>query len=159
HHPGDTVSCTQAEALVLAAEACLKRQPRRRTELLRQRIQAFEQQVAQTNERWETQKLAVTRAKERLAEAEHQVQVCQQQVDELAKDYQTRQRQERPTSRLQAAVKRATSRTSLCKQAQRRLDKTTAQWSQQQTELAHLYERLHRFEQDNAANADPIEAE
>ena len=166
HHPGDTVSCTQAEALVLAAEACLKRQPRRRTELLRQRIQAFKQQVAQTGERWETQKLAVKRAKERLAEAEHQVQECQQQVDELAKDYQTRQRQERPTSRLaqarsrlQAAVKRATSRTSLCKQAQRRLDKTTAQWSQQQNELAHLYERLHRFEQDNAANVDPIEAE
>jgi len=35
HHPGDTVSCTQAEALVLAAEARLKRWPRRRTELLR----------------------------------------------------------------------------------------------------------------------------
>src|SRR5207248_8001726 len=36
HHPGDTVSCTQAEALVLAAEARLQRRPRRRTELLRQ---------------------------------------------------------------------------------------------------------------------------
>src|SRR5213082_43937 len=59
---GDNESCTQAEALVLAAEACLKRQPRRRTELLRQRIQAFKQQVAQTGERWETQKLAVKRA-------------------------------------------------------------------------------------------------
>jgi hypothetical protein len=30
HHPGDTVSCTQAEALVLAAEARLQRRPRRR---------------------------------------------------------------------------------------------------------------------------------
>src|SRR3989454_4525319 len=30
HHPGDTVSCTQAEALVLAAEARLKRRPRQR---------------------------------------------------------------------------------------------------------------------------------
>jgi len=47
HHPGDTVSCTQAEALVLAAEARLKRRPRRRTELLRQRIQACEQQLTQ----------------------------------------------------------------------------------------------------------------
>src|SRR2546422_10414960 len=68
HHPGDTVSCTQAEALVLAAEACLKRQPRRRTELLRQRIAAFEQQVTQIGERLETQQQAVKRAKERLAE-------------------------------------------------------------------------------------------
>src|SRR5207248_467859 len=51
------------------------------------------------------------------------------------------------------------SRTSACKQAQRRLDKTTAQLSQQQSELARLSQRLLRFEQDNAANADPVEAE
>ena len=30
HHPGDTVSCTQAEALVLAAEARIRLRPRRR---------------------------------------------------------------------------------------------------------------------------------
>src|SRR6266571_3921929 len=166
HHPGDTVSCTQAQALVVAAEARLNRRPRRRTELLRQRIHAFEQQVAQTGERLATQQQAVKRAKQRLAEAEQQVQEREQQVDALEKDYQTRQRQERPTSRLaqarsrlQAVVKRANSRTSACKQAQRRLDKTTAHWGHQQTELARLYQRLLRFEQDNAANAEPIEAE
>ncbi len=48
---------------------------------------------------------------------------------------------------------------SACKEAQRRLDKTTALRSHQHTELAHLYERLRRFEQDNAANAEPVEAE
>ena len=136
------------------------------TPLLYQRIHAFKQQVAQTGERWETQQQAMKRAQERLAEAEQQVQACQPQGDELATDYQTRKLQERPTSRLaqarsrlHAAVKRTNSRTSCCQQAQRRLDKTTAQWSQHQSELAHLYERLHRFEQDNAANADPIAAE
>src|SRR5713226_5153820 len=103
HHPGDTVSCTQAEALVVAAEASLKRRPRRRTELLRQRIHAFEQQVAQTGERWETQKQAVKQAKERMAEAEQQVQERKQQVDDLEKEYQTRKLQERPTSRLAQA--------------------------------------------------------
>jgi hypothetical protein len=51
HHPGDTVSCTQAEALVLAAEKRLGLRPRRRTELLRQRIQQFEQAMATTNRR------------------------------------------------------------------------------------------------------------
>src|SRR6266487_4830271 len=166
HHPGDTVSCTQAEALVLAAEARLKRQPRRRTELLRQRIHAFEQQVAQTGERLEMQKQAVQQAKAQLAETEQQVREHQKQVDALEQDYQTRQRKERPTSRLaqvrqrlQAVVKRSANRTSACKQAQRRLDKTTAQWSHQQAELAALYQRLLRFEQDNAANAEPVEAE
>src|SRR6266446_4774141 len=166
HHPGDTVSCTQAEALVLAAEARLKRRPRRRTELLRQRIAAFEQQVTQIGERLETQQQAVKRAKQRLAEAEQQVQERKLQVTELEKHYQTRKLQERPTShlaqarqRLQAAVKRLNSRKSLCKEAQRRLDKTTAQRSQQQTELADLCQRLRRFEQDNAANAEPVAAE
>jgi len=166
HHPGDTVSCTQAEALVLAAEARLKRRPRRRTELLRQRIHAFEQQVTHIGERLETQQQAVKRAKQRLAEAEQQVQERKLQVAELEKHYQTRKLQERPTShlaqarqRLQAAVKRLNSRKSLCKEAQRRLDKTTAQRSQQQTELADLCQRLRRFEQDNAANAEPVAAE
>jgi len=166
HHPGDTVSCTQAEALVLAAEARLKRRPRRPTRLLRQRIHACEQQVTQIGERLETQQQAVKRAKQRLAEAEQQVQERKLQVTELEKHYQTRKLQERPTShlaqarqRLQAAVKRLNSRKSLCKEAQRRLDKTTAQRSQQQTELADLCQRLRRFEQDNAANAEPVAAE
>ena len=82
----DTVSCTQAEALVLAAEARL----RRPTRLLRQRIQAFEQQVTQISERLETQQQAVKQAKERLAEAEQQVQERKLQVAELEKQYQAR---------------------------------------------------------------------
>jgi hypothetical protein len=166
HHPGDTVSCTQAEALVLAAEARTRLWPRRRTELLRQCIQAYEQQVAQTGERWETQQQAVKQAKQRRASVEQQVQEREQQVETLEKDYQSRQRPERPTSRLalarqrlQAVVKRLNSRRTACKQAQRRLDKTTAQQSYQQTELTRLYQRLHRFEQENAANSEPVEAE
>ena len=161
HHPGDTVSCTQAEALVLAAEARLRLRPRRRTELLRQRIAAFEQVVTQTGERLERQKQAVEQAEAQQAEAEQQ-----KHVDALEEDYQSRQRTERPTSRLAQArqrrhsvVKRTVSRRSVCKQAQRRLDKTTAQRSHQQAELAALYQRLLRFEQDNAANAEAVEAE
>ncbi len=88
------------------------------------------------------------------------------QVDELEKEYQTRQRKERPTSRLaqarqrlQADMKRSESRTSAWKQAQRRVDKTTAKLCQQQAELATLHQRLIGFEQDNAANSEPVEAE
>lgn len=166
HHPGDTVSCTQAEALVLAAEARLGRRPSRRTDLLRQRIAAFEQQVARTAERLERQQQAVQRATERLAETEQQVHAYQQQVETLEQDYQSRKLQERPTSRLaqargrlHAVTKRTASRTAACQQAQRRLDKTTAQCHQQHAELAALHERLLRFEQDNATNAAPVEAE
>src|SRR2546423_15410019 len=56
-------------------------------------------------------------------------------------------------------MKRSSSRVASYKQAQRRLDKTTTQRNQQQTELAQLSQRLIRFERDNAANGEPIEAE
>lgn len=41
HHTEDTVSCTQAENLVLAAERRTGQRPKRRTELLKQRIEVF----------------------------------------------------------------------------------------------------------------------
>jgi len=166
HHPGDTVSCTQAEALVLAAEARLGRRPRRRTDLLRQRIAALAQLMIQTGERLQRQQQAVQQAKEDLAETEQQVQAQQKQVEALEQHYQARKLQERPTSRLaqarqrlQAVVKRSVRRTSVCTQAQRRLEKTRAKLCQQHAELAALSQRLLRFEQDNATNADPLEAE
>jgi hypothetical protein len=60
---------------------------------------------------------------------------------------------------LQAGLKRLASRSSLCKQAQRRLDKTTAKLCHQQAELTVLQQPLLRFEQDNATNTEAIEAE
>lgn len=166
HHPGDTVSCSQAEALILAAEARTGLRPRRRTELLRSRIQAFEQQMAQTTGRLETQERLVQRARDRLAESEEQKQDRQRQLDELESQYQARNRQERPTSRLaqarkrlQAAAKRLKSRQKAWREAQRRLDKTRVHWEGQQAELNLLRERLSRFEQDNAANPEPAAAE
>lgn len=166
HHPGDTVSCTQAEALVLAAEARTGLRPWRRTDLLRKRIQAFEQQIAETSKRRETQEQALQRAKDRLSEAEAQNQERQAELENQEKVYQERQRKERPTSRLaqsrkrsQAAAKRLQSRQKAWKAAQKRLDKTSAHWKQQIAELTALYQRLTHFEQENATNTQPVEAD
>lgn len=166
HHPGDTVSCTQAEALVLAAEARLGLRPWRRTDLLRQRIHAFEQQLALIQQRQALQTQAVQQAQDRLSEAEQQQQARQQHLAELEQQYQARQRRERPTSqlaqarqRLQAAHKRCHSRQQAWQEAQRRLDKTTTRWQQQLAELNCLYQRLLRFEQENRANPQPLDAE
>ena len=87
HHPEDTVSRAQAEALILAAEARTGLRLRRRTELLTSRIHACEQQMAQIQERLETQEQLVQRAKERLAESAAQRQACQRQLDELERWY------------------------------------------------------------------------
>ncbi len=166
HHPGNTVSCTQAEALVLAAERGTGLRPRRRTELLQQHIRDFEQAMAVTAERLEIQQKAVDQAGERLASAERQLQERQQHLAELEQTYQARHLVERPYSRLaqarrrvQAAEKRRHSRERALQAAQRRLDKTSQRHSRQLAELEALKQRLSRFEQDNAHNSDPVEAE
>jgi hypothetical protein len=166
HHPGDTVSCTQGEALVLAAEARTGLRPRRRTELLRQRLQAFRQQLAGIEKRLQAQQQAVADAQARLAIACQQQRDRQDDLNDLEQHYQAHQRKERPSSylakarqRFQAAQRRWNRREQALQQARRRLAKTQARMVEQQAELARLQQRLARFEQDNATNADPIEAE
>lgn len=166
HHPGDTVSCTQAEALVLAAEARTGLRPWRRTDLLRQRIAALERRLDGTRQRGQHQQEAVRAAHERLREAHRQAQEREVQVAELEEDYRLRQRVERPTGRLaqarkrlQVAQRRCQSREKALQAAQRRLARTQAQLDEQQETLKRLQERLARFEQDNATNPTPVEAE
>ena len=62
HHAGDTVSCTQAEALVLAVEKRTGMRPRRRTELLRERIAALPKERQPTENRMNSQKAALEKA-------------------------------------------------------------------------------------------------
>ena len=62
HHAGDTVSCTQAEALVLAAEKRTGIRPRRRTELLQERIAALPKERQPTENRMNSQRTALEKA-------------------------------------------------------------------------------------------------
>jgi hypothetical protein len=165
-HPGDTVSCTQAEALVLAAEARTGLRPRRRTEWLKKRIEAFEQTMKITEQRLTTQTEAVHRAQERLEAACQQRDERQRRLAELEALYHQRQRRERPNSqlsqvrqRLQAAEHRVQSRQQALQVAERRLAKTQALHQAQQAEYQRLQARLQRFEQDNQTNLAPIAAE
>jgi hypothetical protein len=166
HHPGDTVSCTQAEALVLAAETRTGLRPRRRTDLLSQRIEAFERQTETTQQRLLIQQESVRQTRDRLTEAHRQVAERQAVLADLEESYRLRQRKERPTSRLALARKRLTAAERRCQSrertlpsAERRLAKTQAQWQGQQDELKRLRERLARFERDNETNRAPVEAE
>lgn len=166
HLPGDTVSCTQAEGLVHAAEAKTGLRPKRRTELLTQRIQAHEKQMGITQERDLTQQVAVSRAQERITEASQELAERHTCMLELELEYTTRQRKERPTSQLalarkryRAAEQRLKSRTNIQRLAQKRLEKTHALLAEQQSELGHLKDRLVRFERENQDNPQGIEAE
>lgn len=166
HHPGDTVSCTQAEALVLSAEARIGLRPKRRTELLKQRIEAWGQRMETTQQRSRIQQEAVQQAYTRWEQVRQQIQERQALLCDLEESYRVHQRAERPTSQLararqhlNAAHRRCESRERTLQAAERRLAKTEAQWNGQQETLHQLQQRLARFEQENVTNPTPIEAE
>ena len=166
HHPGDTISSTQAEGLVLEAERRLGERPKRRTDLLQKRIEGLEPHLQKIQERLNAQEKAIQCAQERLNETQRQIQEQQTRLNDLEKYYQARQREERSTSqlakarqRIQMLVRRIKLRETVRLSAHRRLAKTQAHWKEAQAEKASLQERLERFEQDNASNPDPVEAE
>jgi len=166
HHPGDTVSSTQAENLVLAAEVRLGLRPRRRTDLLQKRIEKLEAIGQPTKDRLMTQQAALERAEQRLSETQAELLERQSRVPELEQAYQERGRMERPTSqlaqarkRLQASQRRLQSRSGKVDQVRKRLEKTKQRLAVHRTEVARLQQRLKRFEQENAAHPDPPEME
>lgn len=166
HHPGNTVSCTQAEALVLEAERRTGLRPKRRVTLLRERIGKAEIHLEQVQLRLETQERVVQAAKVCLEKTLRQVQEQKTALDELTEHYRSRQRVERPTSQLADArqrhemlVKRSKRQEDAQRLAEQRLAKTQKQLQDEHTALATLKERLQRFERDNTLNLEPIEAE
>jgi hypothetical protein len=166
HHPGDTVSCTQAEALVLEAERRTELRPRRRIELLGERIGQLELHLSQVQNRLESQQKAVQHTQECLDKTRQEAQECQIQLDELVQDYQSRQRCERPTSHLaqsrkrhQTLLQRLQRREHAQLLAEQRLAKTQNQLHEEQSQLLGLKQRLNRFQQENAGNLEPVEIE
>jgi len=166
HHPGDTVSITQAEALVLAAEARIGLRPLRRTDGLEKRLHEYAPILETVEERLKTQRKAVENAQERLKQAQLQAEERNQELETIQQVYLAHKRPERPTSRLallhkrvQAALKRQESRKKTLDVAQRKLDKTQTRTQLLLKEINALRQRLERFKQENLTNQQPTEAE
>jgi len=140
HHAGDTVSCTQAEALVRAAEKRSGQRPRRRTELLQKRIEALVKSRAPAEKRWATQqaKLAeVQRAKEEVA---------------------TQLREETKPKCIAVLERRYVRRGKSVETARHKLETTVVQMKAHLADEKVLRQRLEQFEQANAENPQPIDA-
>jgi len=162
-HPGDTVSCTQAEALALAAEARTGMRPRRRTELLAQRLAQAEADVRVAAERWQRAQQATQQAQQQLAETAQCIAHWQALVSALVEEYRARNRPERPYSKLAKArqrlavqQRRYTRRVQTLQQAQRRVEKRFARLQEAQQTVRVLVQRLQRFEQENATHPGPV---
>jgi len=166
HHPGNTVSCNQAEALVLEAERRTGLRPKRRVALLRERIGRADIHLEQVQLRLEAQEKVVQQTQVYLEKTLQQAQAQEAALDELTEHYRGRQRIERPTSQLaearqrrQMLVKRSKRQEDAQRLAEQRLAKTQKQLQDEQTALTILKERLQRFERENTLNLEPVEAE
>lgn len=140
HHAGDTVSCTQAEAMVLAAEKHSRQRPRRRTELLQRRIEAFVQSREPAEKRLESQRAALAAAQS----------AKQETVAQL--------RAETNPKRTGVLQRRCLRREKAVQVAMKKLGKTQTQLSKHLEQEKALRKRLEQLEQENAENPNPVEA-
>jgi hypothetical protein len=140
HHAGDTVSCTQAAALVRAAEKRSGQRPKRRTELLQKRIQAQIKSRAPAEAR-----LAIQQTK--LAEV-------QRTKDEVSAHL----REETQPKRIAVLERRAVRREKSVEISRKKLEKTLTQMKVHLEDEKSLRQRLEQFEQDNLENPQPVKA-
>jgi hypothetical protein len=165
-HPGNTASCTEAEAMVLAAEAKTGLRPLRRTDLLQGRLQRANRE--RKDREGQVQAIESELAAVQAQETETRQQLDQQRVLvlELEAEYRAKQRPERPYSKLG----RARHKLGVLERRQARLAKKVPKLGKQlarrkgqlavcQAHESQLQWRLEQFEADNRANYCPIQAD
>jgi len=165
-HPGSTVACTQAEAMVCTAEAKTGVRPRRRTDLLAQSLAEAEAE----QQRWEAKSMqagqALTQAQTALQETQQQLADWQDKVAQYEIEYKERQCPERPHSRLAKARAKVDVYQRHQVRREKQVAKADAYLQRQQAYLAqclvHVQElerHLVRFKQENATNTMPVRAD
>lgn len=164
-HPGDTVSCTQAQALVQAAETRTGLRPLRRTDLLSVRIQALEVESQQIQDEIAARQKALADSQAKRAKIEAQLAQQQETLTQSEADYQTKNRPERPYSALAKARQKLVmwqGRLARCEKKAIQQEKQLQADQQQEVIahmwIAHLQQRLKAFEADNQSNVFPIQA-
>lgn len=164
-HPGDTVSSTQAQALVRAAERRTGRRPLRRTELVAWRLEGAEAVLAEAGEQVEQSYQKLQEARAKLKDTRHLLSEWRQQVVLLTRQYEQQQRQ--PTThcmlaRARRKVATYEARLPRCQQAlevaERRSARHTAQYDEAERLVVQLREHLEQLLVDNAANPAPVRA-
>jgi hypothetical protein len=164
-HPGDTVSMTEAQALVIAAENRTGRRPRRRTELLASRL-------AQAKAAWEAVHLKFDHSFDKHRNAEATVRDTasllrewEHRVRSLTADYERQNRQPTAHCQLTRAKRKAatyTKRLPRCQEtlsvAERRLARYEAQYDCAKALVDRLETHYQQLVADNAANPNPIRA-
>ncbi len=164
-HPGNTVSMTRTQALVVAAEKRTGRRPQRRTELLEKRLAQVQAKLELSSGTVEDSFEKHREAQENLHDACLSLQEWKQEVRTLTAWYQQENQQQTAHCQLTRAQRKAatfTKRISRCEKAlgvaQRRLARHEAEYEAIKAEVDQLQTRCRQFQTDNAANLNPIRA-
>ena len=162
-HPGDTVSCTEAEPMVRRSEAILGLRPLRRVELLQKRLEKLEKDGAGFKEAQEKARQSLADAQRKLEETQQLVLVWLEKVQASEALYLEKQRPIRPHSqvaqsrkKLLAYQKRQERRAASVTRAERRLSRIENERQAWERLVAQLRKRLEEFEQDNRTNSAPV---
>lgn len=164
-HPGDTVSMSRTQALVVAAEKRTRRRPWRRTDLVAGRL-------AQAKATWEVLASEVEHSYERHREAKDKahdtalfLREWEQEVHSLTVEYERQKRQVTAHCQLSRAQRKVTTYTKRLPRAQqavavaqRRLARHAARYDAAKAEVERLQAHYQQLLADNAANPYPIRA-
>lgn len=164
-HPGDTVSTTQAQALVAAAEARTGYRPRRRTELVAERLrqaeaacQAIQEPYEISLRKWQTAQDKVDDTRSNLKEWSHEAQL-------LEAEYARSGRQPTAHCKLTRARHKAVTYTARLPRVekalgvtQRRLARCERKWQDAGDEVDRLGQHHQQLVAENQNNPHPIRA-
>ena len=164
-HPGDTVSMTRTQSLVIAAENRTGRRPRRRTELLGERLALAQSELDTISDVVEDSFQRHREAQGKLHDARLLLREWQQEAHSLAVTYEKEERQQTVHCQLtlsQRKVATYTKRIPRCEKAlgiaERRLTRHEAHYAAAQAEVDRLQTHYQRLQADNGANSNPIRA-
>ncbi len=164
HHPRNTVSLPRLQKMVRASEKALGQRPRRRTDLVKQRLRDLGQTMAQ-RQAWllvqvDKRKVLLDRLDLWLPQEIGRLEV---EVTELEAAYRAQGRPERKHSRLAKARRRLASAHKKLERAPKQLRQTEQasathrqRLDQLQTERNQLVAHLTELQADNQDNPDPV---
>jgi hypothetical protein len=164
-HPGHLHSCQLMEELIQAAETHTRVRPQRRTDLLRQRLQAASQQLAKNTQGLAQRQLRLMELQAELPVSCECWQASEMIIAELEADFQGRGRVEKPHSASAKARRRAHHWRGRYARQTREVVRIRKLVQYQhlavvglQAQVAQLHARLQRFERENASNVAPVRA-
>lgn len=164
-HSGDTVSCTQAQALVKAAEARTGLRPRRRTELVEMRLASTRTLCAEAEAAFWASTDKLKDAEDKIDETIRTLADCRRQIDGLESEYAIAGREPTPHCKLTRARRKVATHEQRLPRlekslavAERRLQRDERELAKLEAEVERLSAHSEQLQADNQANPQPIQA-